>query len=207
MKALVYDGEVKFAADYPEPKPGPDEVLVKVNLAGICRTDLEITRGYMNYHGVLGHEFVGVVVGGAGRAGDRWTGRRVVAEINCVCGKCEMCLAGLKSHCQRRTTIGIAGHDGCFAERIALPLASLHAVPDGVADSQAVFTEPLAAAFQVTQQMPANPKERVVIIGDGRLGQLVAQVFTSRGVRPLVVGHNEMKMRRLERLGISCLTS
>jgi alcohol dehydrogenase len=205
MKALVYDGQIKLVGDYPEPKAGPDEVVVKVSLAGICRTDLEITRGYMNYRGVLGHEFVGVVQGGAGRAADKWTGRRVVAEINCVCGKCEMCLAGLKAHCLRRTTIGIAGHDGCFAEKIAVPLGSLHAVPDGVPDSQAVFTEPLAAAFQVIQQLPANPKERVVVIGDGRLGQLVAQVFTSRGVRPLVIGQNEAKLRRLERLGISCL--
>ncbi len=207
MKALVYDGQLKLVADYPEPKAGPDEVVVKVSLAGICRTDLEITHGYMNYRGVMGHEFVGTVLGGAGRASDKWKGRRVVAEINCVCEKCEMCLAGLKAHCLRRTTIGIAGHDGCFAERIAVPMANLHAVPDGVADSQAVFTEPLAAAFQVIQQLPANPKERVVVIGDGRLGQLVAQVFASRGVRPLVIGQNEAKLRRLERMGISCLAA
>jgi threonine dehydrogenase-like Zn-dependent dehydrogenase len=178
--------------------------VVQVALAGICRTDIEITLGYMNFRGVLGHEFVGRVVGSGGAAGEKWKGRRVVAEINCVCGKCEMCLAGLKSHCFNRKTLGIDGRDGCFAERIAVPAANLHAVPDGLSDEAAVFVEPLAAAMQVTQQVRLNPKEKTVVIGDGRLAQLVAQALVARGLRPLVIGINENKLRRLERLGISC---
>jgi threonine dehydrogenase-like Zn-dependent dehydrogenase len=205
MNALIYDGQLKFAPDCADPKPAADEVMVKVTLAGICQTDIEITKGYMNFRGVIGHEFVGVVATSGGTAGDKWKGKRVVGEINCICGKCEMCLAGLKAHCLKRTTIGIAGHDGCLAERLVLPAANLHAVPDNVSDAQAVLVEPLAAAFQVTQQMPPSPKEKAVVIGDGRLAQLIAQVLVSRGARPLVIGINENKMRRLERLGISCL--
>jgi len=204
LQALVFDGQLRVVADHPEPKPGPAEVLVQVDLAGICQTDIEITRGYMDYRGVLGHEFVGRVTASGSPAGASWVGKRVVAEINCVCGKCEMCLAGLKTHCLQRTTLGILGRDGCLAERVVVPTANLHAVPDSVPDEAAVLVEPLAAAFQVVQQVRPNPREKQVIIGDGRLAQLVAQVFASRGARPVVVGINENKMRRLERLGISC---
>ena len=205
MKALVYDAVLKLATDYPEPKAAAGEVVIRVSLAGICRTDIEITRGYMDFRGVLGHEFVGVVASGSGAAAEKWIGRRVVGEINCVCGKCEMCLAGLKSHCLNRRTIGIAGRDGCMAERLALPAANLHALPDALSDQAAVFVEPLAAALQVVQQVRPNPKDRTVVIGDGRLGQLVAQVLAARGVRPLVIGLSEAKLRRLERLGISAM--
>lgn len=205
MRALVFDGELNVVEDYPPPNPGADEVVVDVTLAGICRTDIEITRGYMEFRGVLGHEFVGVVASAGGAAGQRWVGRRVVAEINCVCGKCEMCLAGLKTHCLNRTVLGIQGRDGCMADKTAVPAANLHAVPDGVPDEAAVFVEPLAAACQVTQQVRPSKKDRVVLIGDGRLAQLIAQVLHSRGIRPLVVGTNEHKLRRLERFGISCL--
>ncbi|NIA22480.1 MAG: alcohol dehydrogenase catalytic domain-containing protein [Anaerolineaceae bacterium] len=182
MKALLYDGsQLALVDDYPAPQPGTDEVLVEVRLAGICRTDIEITRGYMDFRGVLGHEFVGLVTAAGGAAGQKWQGRRVVSEINCVCGKCQMCQAGLKTHCQCRTVLGIDAHDGCLAERIAVPAGNLFAVPDGVTDEQAVFVEPLAAAFQVVQQVRPSPKDSAVVIGDGRLGQLVAQVLVSRG--------------------------
>ncbi len=204
MRALVYDGSLKLRTDYPEPRPAAGEALVEVLLAGICRTDIEVTRGYMDFRGVLGHEFVGRVAKGAGR-GTPAPGRRVVGEINCVCGKCDMCQAGLKTHCRQRTAIGIQGRDGCFADRIALPAENLHAVNDGLPDEAAVFAEPLAAAIQVVQQVQPNPKEKTVVIGDGRLGQLIAQVLMARKVRPLVVGMNEHKLRRLERLGVSCL--
>ena len=205
MRALVFDGELSVVEDYPPPDARADEVVVEVALAGICRTDIEITRDYMEFRGVLGHEFVGVVAAAGGAAGHRWVGRRVVAEINCVCGKCEMCLAGLKTHCLKRTVLGIQGRDGCMADKTTVPVANLHAVPDGLPDEAAVFVEPLAAACQVTQQVRPSKKDRVVLIGDGRLAQLIAQVLHSRGIRPLVVGLNEHKLRRLERFGISCL--
>lgn len=206
MRALVYtNGELSVADNYPAPTPSADEVLIDVHLAGICNTDIEITRGYMDFAGVLGHEFVGVVAS-VGSAADRpWIGRRVVAEINCVCGQCEMCLAGLKTHCLRRTTLGIDRHDGCMADQIVVPTANLCAVPDSVPDEAAVFVEPLAAAFQVMQQVRPGSKDKTVIIGDGRLAQLIAQTLASRGIRPLVIGLNEHKLRRLERFGISCL--
>lgn len=207
MRALVYDGQLKVTGDYVAPKAGPDEVVIRTVLAGICQTDIEITRGYMGFRGVLGHEFVGVVESAGGASGEKWKGRRVVGDINCVCGKCEMCMAGLKGHCLRRTVLGIDGRGGCMAERFVLPAANLYAVPDSVPDRVAVLTEPLAAAFQVIQQVPPNPRTKAVLIGDGRLGQLIAQVLTSRGMRPLVIGRHEGKLRRLDRLGISCLAA
>jgi threonine dehydrogenase-like Zn-dependent dehydrogenase len=191
--------------DHPEPRAGVDDVVVNVTLAGICRTDIEVTRGYMDFEGVLGHECVGMVGVAGGAAGKKWIGRRVACEINCICGKCDMCMAGLKTHCRRRTAIGIDGHDGCFAERIAVPVANLHAVPPGLVDDVAVFAEPLAAALQVIQQVRPSPRDTAVVIGDGRLGQLTAQVLASRGLRPMVVGKSRDKMRRLERLGIGVL--
>jgi len=206
VKALVFrGGRLAVVDDYPEPQPAADEVVIDVTLAGICRTDIEVTRGYMNFEGVLGHECVGVVGQAGGAAGKKWIGRRVVCEINCVCGKCDMCMAGLKTHCRRRTAIGIEGRDGCFAQRVAVPVANLHAVPNGVADDVAVFAEPLAAALQIIQQVRPSPRDTVVVIGDGRLGQLTAQVLASRGLRPMVVGKSRDKLRRLERLGIGVL--
>lgn len=207
MQALIYNGELKVVADHPAPRPGADEVLVDVALAGVCQTDIEITRGYMDFRGVLGHEFVGRVASAGSAAHQKWVGQRVVAEINCVCSKCEMCLAGLKTHCLERTVLGIAGRDGCMAEQVAVPAANLHAVPDAVTDEQAVFVEPLAAALQVVAQVRPGPKDRWVVIGDGRLGQLIAQVLAARGTRPLVVGKHEAKLRRLERFGISAVTA
>ena len=206
MKALLYDGHQLAVVDHhPAPQPGADEVVVEVHLAGICRTDIEITRGYLDFRGVLGHEFVGVVISAGGPEGAKWKGRRVVSEINCVCRQCEMCQAGLKTHCLHRTVLGIDGRDGCMAERVAVPVGNLYAVPKGVPDEKAVFVEPLAAAFQVVQQVRPGAKDRAVVIGDGRLGQLIAQVLAGRGIRPLVVGMNHHKLRRLERMGISCL--
>ena len=142
MRAITFDGTLRFAPDHPDPVPGEGECLVRVHLAGICATDLQITRGYLNFAGVLGHEMVGIVVTGP----PEWRGRRVVCEINCVCRTCEMCQAGLASHCRNRTVLGIAGRDGCFADLVAVPERNLHAVPDVVSDEEAVFVEPLAAA-------------------------------------------------------------
>ncbi|MDK1030440.1 MAG: alcohol dehydrogenase catalytic domain-containing protein [Planctomycetia bacterium] len=202
MKAYVVDGKARLVEDYPKPTPGEAEALLRVDLAGICGTDLEITRGYMEFRGVCGHEFVGTVVSGA-RAG-----RRVVGEINCVCGGCDMCRAGMTSHCRRRTVLGIAGRDGAFAEYLALPEANLHFVPDEVSDEQAVFVEPLAAAFQVVKQVQFDEAWEVVVLGAGRLGQLVARVLSAAGVQPMVIGKHSAKLAVLENVSVrTCLLS
>jgi len=195
MLALVFDGACRLRADWPEPKPGPGEALVAVRLAGVCRTDLEIVKGYLGFRGVLGHEFVGTVLEGP----PAWAGKRVVGEINAPCGRCDLCGRGLTTHCRNRTVLGIAGRDGVFAERVALPVASLHAVPDAVPDRDAVFVEPLAAAFQVPRQVPFASGDEVVIFGDGRLAQLVARVLCTLPVRILLVGKHDGKLRLAER--------
>lgn len=198
MNALHFDGRLRWESRYPEPKPEPGEVLVRVKLAGICATDLEVTRGYMGFTGVLGHEFVGRV-----EKGPRpWRGKRVVAEINCVCGRCEMCQHGLANHCRRRTVIGIDGRDGAFAELVAVPQRNLHEVPDAVSDEQAVFVEPLAAAYQVIKQCPIEKRMRVAVVGSGRLGLLVAQVLHGTGCQLEVIGRNELTLNFCEKKGI-----
>lgn len=199
MRALVYDGQLGLADDYPQPIPAPGEALIRVQLAGICNTDLEITRGYMGFHGVLGHEFVGIVE----RSPDpSWVGQRVVGEINCYCGACPTCLAGRPTHCPQRTTLGIGGRDGALAEYCVLPLRNLHRVPDNVADAQAVFTEPLAAALEILEQVHIRPTQRVIVLGDGKLGLLVTQVMRLTGCELLVVGRHSDKLAILEHRGI-----
>lgn len=198
MKALCYNDALKLDPNYPEPKPGPHEVLVAVKLAGICATDLEVARGYMAFRGVLGHEFVGTVVKGP----RSWRNKRVVAEINCICGRCEMCQRGLANHCRRRTVLGIAGRDGVFAELVAVPERNLHVVPDSLSDEQAVFVEPLAAAFQVIKQCPIEKRMRVAVVGPGRLGALVAQVLQSTGCDLEVIGRSELALNFCEKRGI-----
>lgn len=198
MKACVFDGRaVRLARDYPAPSPAEGEAVVRVDLAGICRTDLEIVKGYMGFTGVLGHEFVGTVLEG------RLCGRRVVGGINCVCGACDMCRDGLPTHCRRRTVLGIQGRDGAFAERLILPEANLVLVPDSVSDRAAVFAEPLAAAIRIGRQVVLEPGQRVVVLGDGRLGQLVAQVFQAWNLAPTVVGKMPEKLAILEGLGVA----
>jgi len=198
MLALYYDGKPELRTDHPRPRPGRSEVLVEVHKAGICATDLEVAKGYMGFRGVMGHEFVGTVV-----AGSRpWKGRRVVAEINCVCGRCELCRRGLSNHCRNRTVLGINGHDGCFAEFVALPARNLHEVPDTLGDEQAVFAEPLAAALQVARQVKLTPTNVVVVLGDGRLAQLVGRVLQGRVKRTIMVGHHPEKLEAAEKQGV-----
>ena len=198
MLAMVFDGKPLLREDFPEPKPKAGEAIVAVRLAGICRTDLEILKGYMGFRGVMGHEFVGVVVKGPRSL----AGKRVVAEINCVCGRCDMCRSGLANHCRRRTVLGIEGRDGVFAERVAVPARNLHEVPAAVDDVSAVFVEPLAAAFQIARQIRLSRNDNVVVLGDGRLGQLVARVLKMRVSRLLLVGHHETKLEAAEKQGI-----
>jgi alcohol dehydrogenase len=194
----VADGRAQVDPGYPTPQPGQGDALVKVGLAGICATDLEIARGYMSFEGVLGHEFVGVVVDGSRRL----KGKRVVGEINCICGKCELCQSGLSTHCRKRTVLGISGRDGCFAEFVAVPESNLHEVPETLSDDEAVFVEPLAAALQVIKQFPIEQRMRVAVLGSGRLGLLVAQVLRTTGCRLELIGRNPDTLLVGEKKGI-----
>ncbi|MBP7692295.1 MAG: alcohol dehydrogenase catalytic domain-containing protein [Anaerolineales bacterium] len=177
---------------------GAGEALVRVRLAGVCHTDIELTRGYYPYAGVLGHEFVGVVA-----SAGLWHGRRVVGEINAVCGECAACRHGRRSHCERRTVLGIINRDGAFAEYLRLPLENLHAVPEDLSDEEAVFTEPLAAALEILQQVHVRPEDTVVVVGDGKLGLLCAQVLALTGCRLTVLGRHADKLALLEQRGIA----
>jgi alcohol dehydrogenase len=205
MRAVVYDGELALRSDYPQPLPRSGEALLRVRLAGICNTDLEIIRGYMGFDGVLGHEFVAVIEQCADPA---LVGQRVVGEINCNCGTCRTCLSGKPTHCPNRTTLGIDRHDGCMADYCVLPIRNLHVVPERVSDEQAIFVEPLAAACEILEQTHTRPTDRVVVLGDGKLGLLVAQVLRLTGCDLLAVGRHEDKLAVLARQGIdTCLTA
>jgi threonine dehydrogenase-like Zn-dependent dehydrogenase len=193
MKAIIFDGELKFVNDYPVPEPEKGEALIKVHLAGICNTDLEIIKGYMNFRGIIGHEFVGVV---EGLVGDdhHFMGKRVVGEINCGCGLCEYCRGGSKRHCPARTTLGIEGRNGALAEYLVLPVDNLFEVPESVKDEEAVFTEPLAAAYEILEQIHVKPTDRVLVMGDGKLGLLVALVLHWSQARVVLAGKHEKKL-------------
>ena len=195
-------GQLALQTDYPIPVPGPDEALLKVRLAGICGTDLALAAGYKGgFQGVLGHEYVAEVVAAPGH--EQWVGRRVVGEINTTCGYCHACRRGLLTHCQNRRVLGIINWDGAFARYLVSPLTLLHPVPPSLPDDMAVFTEPLAAAFAALRDAPADAGERIIIFGDGRLGQLIAQVFQSEGYQPLLVGHHPAKLALAAQRGIS----
>ena len=198
MLALVCDGKCVLKTDYDKPRPASDEVLVAVRTAGICRTDLEILAGYMDFRGVMGHEFVGTVVEGPAR----WKNKRVTAEINCACGRCDMCTRGLANHCRHRTVLGIDGHDGVFAEYVAVPVGNLHEIPEGLDDEQAVFVEPLAAALQIVRQVEIRCSDSVVVLGDGRLGQLVARVIKDMLGGARMVGRHAERLTAAAKQGI-----
>ncbi|MCU0507203.1 MAG: alcohol dehydrogenase catalytic domain-containing protein [Anaerolineae bacterium] len=188
-----------YRTDIPVPQPGPGEALVRVIKAGICHTDIELMRGYYPYTGVIGHEFVGVVEQADDAA---WIGKRVCGEINVVCGECEQCRAGRSMHCERRTVLGIVARSGALAEYLALPVANLHEVPPNVTDDEAVFAEPLAAAVGILDLAPVAPADRVLVIGPGKLGNLVAQVLALTGADLLVVGRRPAPLELLARRGI-----
>lgn len=198
MRATVFDGKkLSFLDDFPDPKP--DEALVRIDLAGICGTDLEILDGYMSYHGILGHEFVGTVV----KSSDSdLVGKRVVGEINVGCGKCSSCKSGMERHCPNRTVLGILNRNGAFAEFLSLPEKNLHVIPDTITDEQAVFVEPLAAAFEITEQVDLKPDWHVAIVGDGRLAQLIANVLKLYCSDIVCFGRHENKLASLKKLGI-----
>lgn len=200
MNALYFDGELRLATDYPAPTPRPGEALVRTTLAGICQTDVEIVRGYAGFRGVLGHEFVGVVEQAGAPA---LVGQRVVGEINAACGACENCRAGRPTHCDQRTVPGIRGRDGSLAELFCLPAANLHPVPDSLPDEAAIFVEPLAAACEILDQVHVRPTDRVIVLGDGKLGLLAAQVLSLTGCDLLAVGRHRAKLDILAARGIA----
>src|SRR2546426_728297 len=184
--------------ELPSPEQPGGEALVRVLQAGICNTDIELARGSFPFAGIPGHEFVGVVEQGPVAL----IGHRVVGEINAVCGTCRACLAGRRTHCERRTVLGIVSRHGAFADYLILPAENLHPVPDAVSTDAAVFTEPLAAALAIQEQVPIGPRDRVLVVGDGKLGQLVAQTLALSGCALLVVGRHDAKLAPLATRGI-----
>ena len=194
MRALWLENRQLRLRDDVETPSG--EALVRVLLAGICNTDVELTHGYYPFTGIPGHEFVG-----------EWNGKRVVGEINAVCGTCEACRNGRPTHCERRTVLGIKGRNGSFAEYLMLPIENLHEVPDELATEEAVFAEPVAAALEIQQQVKIGPDDRVLVVGDGKLGQLVAQTLALTGCRLAVIGHHRNKLDLLKRRGIETIES
>ncbi len=190
---------LSLRTDLPMPIAKPGEAIVKVLRAGVCNTDLELTRGYYPYSGVLGHEFVGVVTEGPVAL----LNQRVVGEINASCGQCEFCQRGVKTHCLDRTVLGIVNRNGAFADYLSLPIDNLHLVPDGVSTEAATFTEPLAAALEILEQVRITPNHRVLVIGDGKLGQLVAQAIATTGCELLAIGRHREKLQLLENCGIT----
>lgn len=200
MKALWLENQqLRLQTDLPIPTLSDGEARIRVLRAGICNTDLELLRGYYPYTGIPGHEFVGVVEQGP----EALVGRRVVGEINAVCGKCRFCLQGHSTHCENRTVLGIVNRPGAFAEYLTLPIANLHPVPDAVSTDVATFTEPLAAALEIQQQIKVSSAEKVLVVGDGKLGQLVAQTLALTGCDLLVVGRHAEKLANLESRGIA----
>jgi len=203
MQALVYeDRQLQYVTDRRSPDPRPGEAVIEPLRMGVCATDLEICRGYMGFTGVLGHEFVGRVAAVGSKADKHWVGKRVVGSINCVCGRCDMCRAGLREHCRDRTVLGIAGRDGCFAEAFTLPVLNLLEVPDTIDDDHAVFTEPLAAAYQILRQLTIEGRPYITVLGDGRLGLLCAQVLTQLNATVRCVGKHSAKLELCEKWGV-----
>ncbi len=202
MLALTLDGSPKLEKDFPEPKRRPGEALLRMRLAGICDTDLQLVRGYMQYRGVLGHEVVADVLD----ADDPdWIGRRVVTDINASCGLCQHCVEDDGHHCQARTVLGIAGRNGVLAERFTMPAACLVPIPDELLDESAVFAEPLAAALHVLDEIDPECVDRAIVVGDGKLGLLVGMVLGQACLGVTQVGHHLEKLALLSRYGVRTL--
>ena len=202
MKAVWLENNQISLQDVSAPRK-PDEALIKIRKAGICSTDLELVKGYYPYTGILGHEFVGEVFEAQD---DSWIGQRVVGDINVVCNQCEQCLNGRPTHCEHRTVLGIVNRDGTFAEFTTLPVANLHGVPDSVPDEMAVFTEPLAAALEIQDQTNIKPTDRVLLVGAGRLGQLIAQTLALTGCDLRVVARHAHQQNLLKARSIKVIS-
>jgi len=198
MKGLYLDGkQYGVKGDLPEPMPESHEVAVRVLKAGVCETDLQLIQGYMGFRGILGHEFVGLAESG------RYEGKRVAGNINCCpVDRCERCPEN-RHHCERRTVLGILQRDGAFAERLVIPEENLFLVPDEVEDDRAVFVEPLAAAFQILEQVNLGADDTVAVLGDGRLGFLIAQVIANTNADVTVVGKHADKLEKFSAKGLA----
>ncbi len=196
MKAIWFEDGAARWEELPVPVPAPDEALLKLRVAGICNTDMELLSGYMNFRGVPGHEFAAEVVS---CADESWVGKRVVGEINCSCGVCRYCRSGASNHCPTRSILGLSGRAGCFAEYFTLPIRNLHLIPPRVQDFDAVFCEPLAAACRILKQVTVD---RVLVVGDGKLGILVAMALRKSGAKVHLRGHHEQRFEFLKSLPI-----
>lgn len=194
MQALELNSRLKYRQDKPIPAVSGDEVLIRVKLAGICSTDLELVKGYAGFSGIIGHEFVGTVEAVVQEKHHHWLNKRVVGSINIGCGVCNVCRRDGPEHCQNRRVLGIRGHDGAFADYLRLPVGNLFLVPDEVPDEAAVFTEPLAAAIRVLKQVAYLPVKPAAVIGPGRLGLLIAKVLALAGYDVDVLGRSETSL-------------
>ncbi|MBI5930937.1 MAG: alcohol dehydrogenase catalytic domain-containing protein [Chloroflexi bacterium] len=198
-QAVVFDGTGVRVIGRETPSLQLDEALIQLKVAGVCSTDLALTRGYMNFEGVLGHEFAGEVVQGP----EEWVGQRVVGEINIACGQCDLCRMGIPTQCRNRSTLGISGnYDGAFADEFKLVVRNLHRIPDNVTDIEAVFAEPLAAACEILQQVHLRPTEPIYILGVGRLGMLCAQVMHQAGMPVIGIVRHDRQVELLAKWGI-----
>jgi threonine dehydrogenase-like Zn-dependent dehydrogenase len=203
MKALCFKQSGLALIDVEKPVPNENEALIRVVMAGICATDLEIVRGYMSFSGTLGHEFVGRVE--QAKSSDH-VGRRVVGEINIGCRICGTCMRNLDRHCRRRTVLGISGKDGCFAEYLTLPVRNLHRIPDKLEDRFACFVEPVAACFEILEQVTIMKRDRIAVLGDGKLGILAAQVLNHQSSDTTLVGTHERKLNVAKACGVRTLS-
>lgn len=201
MKAVIFDETLKYVEDYEKPTPKKGEALIKVTYGGVCNTDKEITKGYMGYKGILGHEFTGVVEE-INDEDKTFLGKRVVGEINLGCKNCEWCAKDLERHCPNRSTLGILAKNGCFAEYVTLPLSNLIEIPENVPDEQAVFVEPLAAGLEILEQMHIQPCQKVMVLGDGKLGLLTALALNACGLDVLIVGKHQNKLDIAKNQGV-----
>lgn len=200
MKGLFLNQQFSYESQLEEPKPKPDECLLAIRYAGICNTDIELSKGYKGgFIGIAGHEFVAEVIDGD----PAWIGKRVVGDINVSDHSCPTCLAGMPTHCENRKTVGIIDHNGAFAERMSLVTRNLHEVPEGVTDVEACFTEPLAAALEILEQVHIKPTDRVLLIGAGKLGLLIAQVLKLTGCDLKVVIRRSKQAHLLSKWGIA----
>ncbi len=201
MKALVFDNELKFVEDYKKPIPQKGEALIKLTYAGICNTDVEITKGYMGFKGICGHEFLGIVE--EINAEDKsLLGKRVTGEINLGCGHCPDCAKGMQRHCQNRQTLGIFKKDGTFAEYLTLPLENIIEIPKSISDEEAILIEPLAAALEILEQVHIKPADKIAVLGDGKLGLLISLVLSTTQADLVTIGKHENKLEILNKQGI-----
>ncbi|MFC1524522.1 alcohol dehydrogenase catalytic domain-containing protein [Thermodesulfobacteriota bacterium] len=202
MQALYVDkGILSIKKNLSVPERAKDEALIRVVVAGICATDLEIVKGYLGFRGVPGHEFVGLVE----EADDeQWIGKKVVGSINLGCGHCKVCRGAGPEHCPQRKVLGILGRDGAFAEYLVLPLVNLFEIPEGVSDQEAVFVEPLAAAMRICDQVAIHPSDRIAVVGPGRLGILIAQILGRTGAEVVLLGRRRESIHLAETLDLHC---